>query len=147
MSKRLPLLLAFALAVLAFPPGAAAAKVVPGQYIVVLKDGASQSQTIADHKRKDGAHVVMTYGHALKGYTAKLSAAALAKVKADPRVDFVTPDYEGTPIQAKPPPPPPPPTSGQTLPTGINRIDGELSSALSGDGQGTTDVDIAIVDT
>jgi subtilisin family serine protease len=33
------------------------------------------------------------------------------------------------------------------LGTAIDRVDGELSSARSGDGQGTTDVDIAIVDT
>ena len=146
MSKRVPLILSCALVALALPTGAAA-KQIPGQYIVVLKDGVDQSQVVADHKRKDDAHVVLTYGHALKGYAAKLTPAALAKVKADPRVDFVAPDYAGSPIQAKAPPPPPPPPPGQQLPTGVDRIDGELSSAISGDGQGTTDVDIAIVDT
>jgi subtilisin len=146
MSKRVPLLVSAALAVLAFPVGAAA-KVIPGQYIVVLKDGASQSQVVADHRRKDDAHVLLTFGHSLKGYAAKLSPSALEKVKADPRVDYVSPDYEGKPIQGKPVPPPPPPPAGQSLPTGIDRIDADLSSALSGDGQGTTDVDVAVVDT
>jgi subtilisin len=146
MSKRLPLVLSFALAMLAFP-ASSAARVIPGQYIVVLKDGASQSQVVADHRRKDGVRPTLVYGHALKGYAAKLSPAALEKVKADPRVDFVTPDYEGTPILKKPAPPPPPPPAGQSLPTGIDRIDGDLSSALAGNGAGTTDVDIAIVDT
>ena len=146
MLKRGTLLLTFVIAVLAYPAGAGA-KVIPGQYIVVLKDGASQSQVISDHKRKDDARVLFAYGHALKGYTAKLTPGALAKVKADPRVDYVTPDYEGKAILGKPAPPPPPPPAGQTLPTGIDRVDGELSSARSGDGQGTTDVDVAIVDT
>ena len=146
MSKRVLLVLAFALAALAFP-ASSLAKVIPGQYIVVLKDGASQSQVVADHKRKDDAQVVMTYGHALKGYAAKLSPAALQKVKADPRVAYVTPDYAGKPVLGKPLPPPPPPPAGQSLPTGIDRIDGEQSSALSGNGSGTTDVDVAIVDT
>jgi subtilisin family serine protease len=146
MSKRVVLLALFALGLLVLP-AAATAKVIPGQYIVVLKDGASQSAVVADHKRKDNVHVLLAYGHALKGYVAKLSPAALARVKADPRVDYVTPDYEGKPIQGKPAPPAPPPPAGQSLPTGIDRIDGDLSSALSGDGTGTTDVDIAIVDT
>jgi subtilisin family serine protease len=146
MSKRISLALACALAVLAVP-ASSAAKVVPGQYIVVLKDGASQSQVVADHRHKDDARVLLTYGHALKGYAAKLSPSALDKVKADPRVAYVTQDYAGKPIQGKPAPPPPPPPSGQTLPTGVDRIDGEQSSALSGNGSGTTDVDVAIVDT
>jgi subtilisin len=37
--------------------------------------------------------------------------------------------------------------SAQTLPTGINRIDGELSSAVSGNGSGAVNVDIAVIDT
>ena len=35
----------------------------------------------------------------------------------------------------------------QTLPTGVNRIDGDLSQAKSGDGQGAVNTDIAILDT
>ena len=35
----------------------------------------------------------------------------------------------------------------QTLPTGINRIDGELSSTVSGNGSGAVNADIAIIDT
>jgi subtilisin family serine protease len=147
VSKRLPLLVSF-LMVPFLLPASAPAKVVAGQYIVVLKDGADQSQVVADHKRRDDARVLQTYGHALKGYAAKLSPAALEKIKVDPRVDYVSPDYEGKPVQAKPPPPPPPPPPGQTLPTGMDRIDAEQSSAVSGDKTGDpTNVDVAIVDT
>jgi subtilisin family serine protease len=35
----------------------------------------------------------------------------------------------------------------QTLPTGIDRIDGELSSTASGNGSGSVDVDVAVIDT
>jgi subtilisin len=37
--------------------------------------------------------------------------------------------------------------SAQTLPTGINRVDGELSSTVSGNGSGVVNVDIAVIDT
>ena len=35
----------------------------------------------------------------------------------------------------------------QTIPTGINRIDGDTSQAISGDGQASTNIDIAVLDT
>ncbi|MDP9405377.1 MAG: S8 family serine peptidase, partial [Actinomycetota bacterium] len=35
----------------------------------------------------------------------------------------------------------------QSVPTGIDRIDGELSTAVSGDGAGAVDVDVAVIDT
>jgi subtilisin len=35
----------------------------------------------------------------------------------------------------------------QRLPTGVNRVDGDLSSTKSGDGSGTVNVDIGILDT
>src|SRR3989338_8322567 len=38
-------------------------------------------------------------------------------------------------------------TFAQTIPTGINRTDGDLSSTISGDNQNSVDVDIAIIDT
>jgi subtilisin len=37
--------------------------------------------------------------------------------------------------------------AAQTLPTGINRIDGELSSTVSGNGSGSVNVDVAVIDT
>jgi subtilisin len=37
--------------------------------------------------------------------------------------------------------------AAQTLPTGINRIDGELSSTVSGNGSGSVSVDVAVIDT
>ena len=35
----------------------------------------------------------------------------------------------------------------QSLPTGVNRVDGDLSSTKSGNGKGSVNVDIGIMDT
>jgi subtilisin family serine protease len=144
MTKRLALLLVCVF-VCALCAQSAAAAPIPGQYIVVLKDGVDVSSAAADHRRNANAQVLDTYGHALHAYAAKLSSAGLAKVKADKRVAFVTQDQEGNLLQAAAKPPPPPP--GQTLPTGINRIDADASSAQSGNKMDSVDVDIAIYDT
>jgi subtilisin len=137
---------------LALPAAAGAdSQPIPGQYIVVLKDGADLTAALADVTDLPGAHVIHVYGHALDGYAAQLSPAALAAVQADPNVDYVVQDRRGDLALAKgrPPPPPPPPwNTPQTLPTGIDRIDGELSSQLSGDQAGSlAGPPVAIVDT
>jgi subtilisin len=120
---------------LALPSAANAAKPIPDQYIVVLHEGTDANAVAAEHKRKAGAQILDTYGAALDGYTARLSESELRKVEADPRVDYVNQDVEGTAVTA------------QSLPNSINRIDGDLSSQLSGDGTGTTPGDVAIYDT
>lgn len=146
MSMRIARLGAMVLAVLMVVPAAAVAeRPIPDQYIVVLKDGAAQGAAVADHRRGAGARVLQTYGSAVKGYTAKLSAQGLATVKADPRVAFVTQDVHGFPFAGKPAPAPTAPANG--LPTGVDRIDGDLSSALSGDGAGAVSGTVAIADT
>ena len=52
----------------------------------------------------------------------------------NPSVDYVQPDVK---VKA----------FSQTLPTGVNRVDGDLSATKSGDGTGSVDVDIAVLDT
>jgi hypothetical protein len=122
---------------LALPAAASAAKPIPGQYIVVLKHGNDSAAVAAQHRRAAGARVMHTYGHAVDGYAARLSDSGLREVKADPRVAFVTPDVEAHPLAA------------QTLPTGINRIDADLSPAaqLAGNGSGAVAGDVAVYDT
>jgi subtilisin family serine protease len=136
MSKRLTLLTITCglMAALALPAGAGASSPIPGQYIVVLKGGATGRAVAAEHARTAGARVLSTYDAATHGYAAKLSADGLAKVKSDPRVAEVVQDVEGKPLLA------------QTLPTGVNRIDADLGSQLAGDGQGTVDAAVAIFD-
>jgi subtilisin len=109
-------------------------KIVPGQYIVVLKDGPDADKVSEQHKDKLGAEVTHVYKYALKGYAAKLSADKLNKVKEDSRVLFVSEDRE---VKA----------SAQTIPTGVKRIGGTLSSTKSGDGSGSVAVNVAIIDT
>jgi len=104
-------------------------------YVVVLKGSAGAAS--AQARRASGAfgaRVSHVYSHALSGYSATLTPAGLAALKADPSVAAVVPDRT-LHIQA------------QSLPTGIDRIDGELSSTASGNGSGTVDVDVAIIDT
>jgi hypothetical protein len=59
VSRFLGLLVIAVVAVLGMS-GSAFAKVIPGQYIVVLEDGADQSDVISDHKRSAKAQVLNT---------------------------------------------------------------------------------------
>src|SRR3989440_591789 len=147
--RRLSLLLVVVAVALALPGVAGAEGTpIPGQYIVVLKDGVTGRSVAAEHTRSAGAKVIHTYDAAIHGYAARLSAAGLAKVKADPRVRSVVQDVQGDPLGGQPsggavqPP-------GQILPTGVNRIDADLSPAaqLAGDGSGTVNGDVAVYDT
>ncbi|HEX8741752.1 MAG TPA: S8 family serine peptidase [Thermoleophilaceae bacterium] len=119
----------------------ASARTIPGQYIVVLDDGADAAAVAADHRRRAKADVLDTYSAALDGYAAKLSGAGLEAVRRDPRVASVVPDEEGSM------------TLGQMSPTGVRRIDTFADSAftataLATSGTGVTvNTDIAVYDT
>jgi subtilisin len=114
---------------------AATAPRTMGNYIVVLKDGAGAPAALASQQtRAFGGKVGFVYGSALKGYSASLPVADVAALRRDPRVAYVAADRTLS-IQA------------QTLPTGINRVDGELSSTISGNGSGSVNVDVAVIDT
>jgi subtilisin len=119
-------------------PAAAAAAAPPAQvvansYIVTLRAGDPDS-VAADHARSRGASVDHVYRSALRGYAAHMSAASASRVAADDRVASVVADQVVS-------------IDAQTLPTGINRIDGELSATASGNGSGAVNVDIAVIDT
>jgi subtilisin len=116
---------------------------IPGQYIVVLKDGVTERATAADHARK-GADVFQHYRHVLNGYAARLSGSQLAAVRADGRVQYVAPDEEVASACDRVPGSPDVP---QQLPCSVDRIDGESSSTRSGDGTGSVNVNVAVLDT
>ncbi|WP_433314714.1 S8 family peptidase [Micromonospora sp. CA-269861] len=88
---------------------AGGATAVPDSYIVVLKDSAVARDRVGDTaKRLSGRHggtVARTYGAALRGFEAKMSASAAARIAADPAVAYVeqnhTVSISGT--QANPP--------------------------------------------
>src|SRR4051812_38139369 len=111
----------------------ASAAVRPGAYIVTLRDG-DVAAAARRAERLPGAAVEHVYRYAMKGYAARMSAAVAARVARQPGVASVTPDRTLS-IEA------------QTLPTGINRIDGERSSTISGNGTGAVNADVAVIDT
>jgi subtilisin len=115
-------------------PVAGAAAPTSG-YIVVFKDSVrSPSAVAAEQARSRGLAVGYVYRHALKGYSAVMTAVDAQALRADARVASVTPDR---PVHV----------DQQVLPTGIDRVDGELSSTVSGNGAGSVNVDVAVIDT
>jgi subtilisin len=122
--------------------GAAFAQAQPPQnaaeekrFIVVLEDDVSSPRSVADaHARRYGAAVTNVYSHALNGYAAKVPEQGVQGIRHDPRVAFVEQDY----VQH---------AADQKLPTGINRIEGDLSSTKAGNGLDTVNANIAVLDT
>ncbi|MDQ4065687.1 MAG: S8 family serine peptidase [Actinomycetota bacterium] len=106
-----------------------------GRYIVVLEDGFDPDAVATEHSRSYGARVSFVYEHALRGYAAQMSEEAARRVANDPRIDYVDVDL-------------PSKAFAQTLPTGVNRIDGELNTLAKIDGlDERIDVDVAVLDT
>jgi len=115
--------------------GAGAPAAHPERVIVVLHDGVDSTAVARDHAQRFGAQVGHIYHAALAGYSAMLSSDRLAALKADPRVAFVSADRKAH-IEA------------QSLPTGIDRIQADASSQLSGNGSGSvSNVAVAVIDT
>jgi subtilisin len=128
-------LLATLVVVALVPTSSAGAAQQRAGYVVVLKGSAGSAEVVAKrHAGRFGASVSHVYRNALSGYSATLSPSRVAALRADPGVAAVVPDRTLR-IQA------------QTTPTGINRIDGKLSTTVSGNGAGTVLVDVAIIDT
>lgn len=116
-------------------PGVDASLPHAGRYIVVLADSVSSPGRIAAaHARAHHFGVTAVYRSTIRGYAATIPGPALAAIRADPRVAYVTPDGPVS-IQV------------QTIPTGINRIEGDLSSTRSGNGVGVVGATVAVIDT
>jgi subtilisin len=118
-----------------FPASMASASTSVGRYIVVLKSSVSDPAAVAaEQGRRYGAQVRFVYRSAIKGYAATIPIAALDEIRSDPRVAYVSVDGV---VHA----------TAQTLPTGVNRIQGDVSSQLSGNGSGAVSVGVAVIDT
>lgn len=124
-------------------------ELVPGQYIVVLKNDVAPSAFANNFARSNNAQVKYVYDAALNGFTvSNVSDAALKALQSNPNVAYINQDRVVTmlPITTFGGP-----TNGvtqaQTVPTGIARIDGGLSSTVSGNGSGSVNVDVAVIDT
>lgn len=82
-----------------------------------------------------GVSPTFTYGAALYGFAATIPVARLNGLSRDPRVEFISADGAVS-------------MSDQVLPTGIDRIQADASSQLSGNGSGSVSgVAVAILDT
>ena len=109
---------------------------IPNDYIVVLKDDfLSSVNSLAGKVQSEGATVEHIFNHVLPGFAVNVpNDAVLETIMQNPNVDYVQPD-----VKVK--------VFAQRLPTGVDRIDGDLSSTKSGDGSGSVNADIAILDT
>ena len=74
------------------PAAASGAPSVEDRYIVVLEDSADSASVAKEHGRKYGVTNRLVYGSALEGYAGKVPPGQLAKIKDDPRVDYVVSD-------------------------------------------------------
>ncbi|WP_367322991.1 S8 family peptidase [Streptomyces sp. HUAS ZL42] len=128
------------------PPAAAAPEKtgkIAGQYIVTLKQGSADRRedmdaavtTATEHASDLGARVRHVYRHALYGYSASMSARTAAKLAAEPQVQSVQQDRW---VRA----------TAQSLPTGVNRVDADLSPTAGINGvDRRVNADVAVIDT
>ena len=111
------------------PPLRAAA----GSHIVVFYDDERNVPGVAsEHARAYGLTLSYIYQSALKGYAATIPDARLDEIRRDPRVAFIS---EDRPVQAV----------AQSLPTGVNRIDGESSTHFASNAW--SNIAVAVIDT
>ena len=119
------------------PEAAADGDIIPGRYIVLLKESRSPRAAAARH----GLRPQMVYESALRGFAGRLSDKEVRRLRADPSVLSVEPDRIVTVDDLHA-------SSSQILPNGIDRIDADLNPASKIDGiDDPLDVDIAIIDT
>lgn len=137
-----------ALMAMAIPALSAQPDVVPGRYIVVLREFADPGLASKDMELTYGAKVHHVYKVALRGFAATIPDALLEAARQDQRVRYIVPDRVVRAFQK------PPPGGGgtknprQQTPTGVNRIDADLNPTAKIDTiDERVNVDIAIIDT
>ena len=142
-----------------------AGRVIPDRYIVVFKEdsngrvasaqrGGQDPTAVANEQAlRHGLSVRHVYRNTIKGYAAEIPEDELQEVEDDPRVDFVEQDQVVQATRKKkkkrsrrtfayPAPSP------QVVPSGINKIDADVSSTKAGDGTGeVSNVNAYIIDT
>lgn len=123
-------LVALALAFSATLP--ALARPATERVIVVLGPGAGPPEEAAKGlANRHGGEVGFVYRHAIRGFTLELPEGAVPGLSRAPEVAYVEPDLEVNLDQA-----------GQTVPTGIQRVQADLNPPTP-----PVDVDIAVIDT
>ena len=123
------------------PPSSSASQmgqVIPGQYIVVLNDDALNLRDIlsevANKVNIEGTEILHIYEDVLNGFAINVpNERVIEALEQSPFVDYIEKDKI---VKA----------FAQTLPSGVNRVDGDLSSTKSGNGGVSINTDIAILD-
>lgn len=110
--------------------------IVPGEHIVVFREDVADPVGLAHALgRRHGFTPRQTYAYALKGFAAPLPDRVPQALANNPNVAFVEPDIYAHIL-------------GQTVPTGVDRIDADLNTTANIDGvNDPVNVDIAIIDT
>jgi subtilisin len=103
-----------------------------GEYIVTLKDGINANAFAAAADARSGVEVKQVYSVALEAFHARLTASAKAQLAQDLGVRFVSPNRTFK-------------AAAQVLPTGVDRIEGDLSTVVAAGASVTTPV--AVLDT
>lgn len=106
------------------------------RYIVVLEDSVEHPAAVAKrHAQSRDADLGHVYRHAVKGYSAELSKAAVEGLRNDPRVKSVTPDHVLS-------------FFAQSTPTGIGRIFAPANEtlAINEEDDIRVDADVAVID-
>jgi subtilisin len=112
------------------------AETIPHQYIVVLKNGVTETpQSVALQAISRGALVPFVYNNAIKGFAITIpNKLVLNAILSNPSVDFVEPDVK---VQAFSP----------AISTGDSRVGGSLSVLDGSHPQVSVNAGIAIIDT
>ena len=106
------------------------------RYVVVLKKGNSSKTVADDHAKTKHIKVERVFGNALRGYSADIPDNALDAVKHDKRVAYVERDQTMT-------------SYAQILPWGVEQVSrngDHWSSTHPGDGTGTVNMDVYVLD-
>jgi len=113
-------------------------QVIPGQYIVVLNEDALNLRDILSEVAKqvniEGTEILHIYEDVLNGFAISVpNERVIEAFEQNPFVDYIEKDKTVK-------------SFAQTLPSGVNRVDGDLSSTKSGNDGGAINTDIAIMD-
>jgi len=69
--------------------------IIPGQYIVVYKESKGDVKSMRagrDKVKEKGGEIKASFSHAIKGFSAKLSEAALHELRTNPDIAYIEPD-------------------------------------------------------
>lgn len=132
---------------------------IPGRYIIVFQD-LVRWPIVKAHQLANRHTLVLghVYEHALKGCVASIPDSKLQEIQNDPDVKYMTPDHIVTLVEPDPYHEriigqPGSRSSGSTqptqvIPTGVNRVNAELSTVAVIDGiDQRVDIDVAVIDT